>query len=947
MSNKNNLRGKLNGLEILRGYSAYEVAVINGFKGTEAEWFETLRAESTEEAIEAAYRAKVEGENAVREIKAQKTGAVTAVNTAANEAISHIEQLAEGAYDIVQARGSSENQVMSQAAVTENLDAILGAFDTTGGHNLLDPSNATAGWWGYTVGGEYVAKDTNADKMERTINFIQIPSGATRIYISTNIEVTDDNSSKKVTIYFADADGLCLANETIATLSTMTKGVKIPNGATQMHIMQNGVDKGFTLDNFCVSVIEAEYEKYGEPKTPTAIKSSYLNTALSVDFVHGGLSSTDAGAEVSRTNRIRTDFITIQDLFIKRDAFETESDNINYIFYFYDENKAYLNMSGSLAEDVFLLDYIPEGASYVRIVIKKADDEDITSIATEAAKLHLYENTSKAYADAFNEYVRSELNKVDEDTGETDEDTDTDEDLKRLYAEVTPKFSLGGLSGSNGNGNNYSTNRIRTDFIPIKNLRIFADSDIKVNLFFYGKYGWVGDSHGFIGTSSWLYNSFYIEDYVPEGAKSVKIVLAYDDNRVVDDISALAAKATIFEIKESEYVSDIPENMGVLNTVLKAKQLCEIEFETKAVMPQQRGDLAANAVHKGFPYSSTRIDNLFVPNFVSLETFMTALKNPNSYLYTVDIGDLGNVNGDTYYGCVCSTYASYALGIPGMYTTHQWGDIPDMELLEYQHPSYFKIGDTICGNGHVLIVTDIMRNKRGRIGAITIMDAQPAKVVSTTYSSVDEVASKFPTSQYKYYRYKKIYASEHTQSPFVAVEDEIPQTFTYNTAIIPRKGDKANWRAGETVEIDVLEPGSYTSVEIYKDDTLLETKDMADLISLSGLTAGSYKARLTDGTNYSDYCYWIVVDAVSEATPVGNGGKVVVTFSATNATPSFIIWQGADGNGTKHIQFLTAEERAVGEAVGVYMAGSFKVRVGFDTEYGTIFSVLPEAITVV
>lgn len=41
------LRGKLSGLDTIRGYSAYEVAVINGFKGTEKEWLESLKGKGT------------------------------------------------------------------------------------------------------------------------------------------------------------------------------------------------------------------------------------------------------------------------------------------------------------------------------------------------------------------------------------------------------------------------------------------------------------------------------------------------------------------------------------------------------------------------------------------------------------------------------------------------------------------------------------------------------------------------------------------------------------------------------------------------------------------------------------------------------------------------------------------------------------------------------------
>lgn len=38
------LRGKINRLDELRGYSAYEIALIHGFKGTEEEWLESLKA---------------------------------------------------------------------------------------------------------------------------------------------------------------------------------------------------------------------------------------------------------------------------------------------------------------------------------------------------------------------------------------------------------------------------------------------------------------------------------------------------------------------------------------------------------------------------------------------------------------------------------------------------------------------------------------------------------------------------------------------------------------------------------------------------------------------------------------------------------------------------------------------------------------------------------------
>ena len=40
------LRGNLFGLNSVRGYSAYEVAVINGFRGTVDEWLESLKGDT-------------------------------------------------------------------------------------------------------------------------------------------------------------------------------------------------------------------------------------------------------------------------------------------------------------------------------------------------------------------------------------------------------------------------------------------------------------------------------------------------------------------------------------------------------------------------------------------------------------------------------------------------------------------------------------------------------------------------------------------------------------------------------------------------------------------------------------------------------------------------------------------------------------------------------------
>ena len=395
---------------------------------------------------------------------------------------------------------------------------------------------------------------------------------------------------------------------------------------------------------------------------------------------------------------------------------------------------------------------------------------------------------------------------------------------------------------------------------------------------------------------------------------------------------------------------DVPENQGVQNVLWNMAQMVNITYTPQKVLPQNLSDYPAQVQQRGIPYSSSRIDQAYVPQNVSFHTFMTALQNPNSYLYSVDLGaDYGNKNGDTYYGAVCSTACGYALGITANYTSYQWSIIPGMKLLEKQDLQELKLCDTIAGQGHVLMITGISRDQNGKIVKFRISEAAGTDVHNKTYT-VTALEDAYPASKYEYCRYTKLRDVTYTASEYVAVGSEKAQTVSYNTAIIPRKGDKANWRTSETVVLDVLDKSNYTKVEIYKytsgDWKLVQTKDIASVIKLSKLDPGSYKARLTKGTKTSKWCYWKSVDAVSKGEHYQGTRKVKVTFSATNATPLYVQWMNGHTNATVRITLLTAQQIKDGYGIFVPATGDLKVRVAFQTDYGVIYSELPEIITV-
>ena len=440
-----------------------------------------------------------------------------------------------------------------------------------------------------------------------------------------------------------------------------------------------------------------------------------------------------------------------------------------------------------------------------------------------------------------------------------------------------------------------------------------------------------------------------------------------------------------------EPVEDVPIG-GVKNAILNFDQLINIKWYAQKKIPQVYGALYKGD-HTGMPYSSTRQEGLFVPNNVSFHTFLTALENPNSYLYNVDLGEepYGNTNGDTYYGTVCSIAAAHALNIEPNYSTHQWQFIPGMHAIPEQSINALKLGDTIVNKdmagGHVVMVTGIRRNAFG-VTHVTISEAcnnfcqkteyTAEQLITGIYQDNALIKQGYPTSEYIYCRYDSIDDVEYVRSEYVSVGDEAAKEYSFDLPIMPRKGDQSVWVIGrETyiwnsastsystekgVILDILNAGEYTSIDVYKDGVAFGTYTIdSSAINLGDLEAGAYSARLTNGTEHSNPCSWIVVnlslDSVAVNTYEGQK-KVDISFShSDNAEPKYFIWARGDENakgylnkGTVYVTPLTDAEKISEQYRISYGGKSYKdallVRVAFKTEFGMAFSDFSDVISV-
>ena len=181
---------------------------------------------------------------------------------------------------IVQTIGDSETSVMSQKSVTDNFDAILSVFETKGGHNLLDPSNAESGYYNKGENGELV-KTGNTYQM-RTVTPISVIGGS-KLYVKTNV----DNATCLVSVVMLDENDnvIGIYNTQFSVAFAGVKIWSVPINITKVHMFINGVNTGLSFDNVCVSSTEiTEYEKYGMAKTPTAVKYDALPGELAEDI---------------------------------------------------------------------------------------------------------------------------------------------------------------------------------------------------------------------------------------------------------------------------------------------------------------------------------------------------------------------------------------------------------------------------------------------------------------------------------------------------------------------------------------------------------------------------------------------------------------------------------------------------------------------------------------
>lgn len=528
-------------------------------------------------------------------------------------------------------------------------------------------------------------------------------------------------------------------------------------------------------------------------------------------------------------------------------------------------------------------------------------------------------------------------------------------------------FVIGGLQLSNGTGSETSnTKRMRTGYWPLESIQIEWSDDAPYSycVAFYD------DGFRFLTYLDRSKERAVFREGDIEGAGYVRFLLIPDDKAYVFSEDFTLPEGCLIKSSAAMcvFTADVPQSRGVQNLLKRAEQCVNLSYQTAALLPGQTKDIPAGAEVRGIMYSSVREESLYVPNCVSFYTYLTAMLDPNSYVYT----RLSAVsNSKTYYGTVCSAFASYCYDLDAVYSTHVFGHLDGFDRMEDQSPDALQLGDMwLKENAHVGIVTEILRDETGRVAKVTISQATQPNVISKQYSRGS--FQKTLNAGYVLYRYRDLESITYEELPYLRLRDEDERAPVFNRNLCPRRGDRANWPLGEAVEIDVLDREFYTAAELYRNDELFSAVTALpdnDCLVFENLPYGNYRLALTDGSRESESVSFIVVDAHVSAEAMGDG-RVKISFSSQNAVPDWYAWcfprsvesrDNGDSSGEEDpesnaetvgrymgaafIGILTEEERKAGCAVSTFTPGDWMIKVEFKTDFG-VHSSVPIAIHV-
>lgn len=333
--------------------------------------------------------------------------------------------------------------------------------------------------------------------------------------------------------------------------------------------------------------------------------------------------------------------------------------------------------------------------------------------------------------------------------------------------------------------------------------------------------------------------------------------------------------------------------------------------------------------YTGVPYSSVRSEGRYIGFDIALRTFLAAVENPLSVLYTENLK--GKVpNAASYYGAVCSSYTSYALGcgIPEVSRRHGPDISEGVVRVEPQSAQVAQVGDVIytphlteTSGSHVELVTAVTKDDRGRVVSVRVEESRPPTTRTTDRSAADFDAHVSARNKQLFRvtdrnAWRGANRAESLRFPNYETDAATP---TINRTLLLDLGDWVPYRKGQPVKLNVMDRDALG----VKTLVIQRDKNVVEEIALTGprvmertfTTCGDYTAHVVrrDGSA-SPACEFAVCD-LDLRLPAGNvsiAEEWKVRFTSENMKVIAIYLSSESDSYGRHSLFVSEAERRLG-----------------------------------
>lgn len=372
-------------------------------------------------------------------------------------------------------------------------------------------------------------------------------------------------------------------------------------------------------------------------------------------------------------------------------------------------------------------------------------------------------------------------------------------------------------------------------------------------------------------------------------------------------------------------------------------------------MPNRSGGCFEKGTeYTGVPYSSVKSVGRYIGFEVFLKTFLAAVENPLSVLYTENLsGKVSNAAG--YYGKVCSSYTSYALQCGIWYVSRQYGPSyrDGICLVDPQSAQAAKVGDIIYTSpppgGHVEIVTAVTRSAGGEVTHVRVEESSPPTTKNTNRSAAEFDAHIAPDRK-ELYRITDLDAwrgANRAESFLFPNYAEDAATPVINRVLLLDRGDWVPYRRDQAVRINVMDRDDrgVKALVIKRGDTVVEDAEVRGkgVVERSFPTCGDYTAHcmMNDGS-LSQACEFSVCDLdfemPVEAVTVGEPWALELASDNMDAIIAYLYSEANEYN--HRTVFITDQERRNGKVVIpadlVGNAGKWQVWLMGENKYGRL-----------